>query len=197
MTNERGFTLVEVLAALVAGGLLLASISWTVGNLGREVQAPNQAHRIAQIEAITPTLVTLLEGAFPVEPDGSGSTGEASRLIARVSPPLTLGDVGPLELRLEIRRTANGEGLFLAFTSVDPATHLPDQVTRPHLLADGFRDIRFDYERHDEPGRKRLPRLITIRFADDKGSVVPIVVAPRLTSDGRCRFDPISMTCRA
>ena len=197
MSDERGFTLVEVLAALVAGGLLLASISWTVGSLGREVRTPDRAHNIVQIEAITPSLVTLLEGAFPVEPDGRGFTGGAGRLTARVSPPLALGPVGPLLLELEVRSTVKGEALFLSFTAEDAAIHLPDSVTRPQLLADGFREIRFDSVRQDEPGRKRLPRLITISFTDDKGVVVPIAVAPRLTSDGRCRFDPISMTCRA
>lgn len=194
--NDDGFTLVELLAALVAGSLLLAALSWVVSSLGRELHAPSRDAAVSTIAAITPALIGLLERAGLPDSEGNGFVGEADRLIAVVPPPDALGPVGPLTLTLVAERTRRGEGLAITLASVDPAVRLPTVVTGSRLLADGFAAIDFEYVRGHDDGPSRLPRLILIRFTDGRRAVRTIAIKPRITADGRCQFDLIALACR-
>jgi len=196
MTEENGFTLVELLAALVAGSLLLAAISWVVGSLGRELHARPRDAAVAALTTITPALTTMLERAGLPDKAGNGFTAERSRLTATVPPPDALEAVGPLTLTITAERTRRGEGLMMTLAAVDPMVHLPASVVGPRLLADGFTGIDFEYVHGDDAATPQLPRLILIRFTDAARAVRTIAVEPRINADGRCQFDLISLACR-
>ena len=197
MTDERGFTLVEVLAALVVGGLLIAELGWTMGGLGDELHARPKHPELAAVRVIAPPLSALLTGALPPTPGGAGFDGDRDYLKFHTAPPAALGAIGPMTAELRVRATATGRGLFLQLTPDMRGDHLPGAVTDERRLADGFAEIDFSYETRPRPNAATLPRLITISFTAKDGRTAKIVAAPRLTSDGNCRFDPISMACRA
>ena len=74
MTRPNGFTLVELLVAMVAGSLLLASLSWMLGNVSHSLKAPAKDRVAAQLSQIEPTLSQLISHIQP--PD-------------KVTPPVT------------------------------------------------------------------------------------------------------------
>lgn len=193
MTDERGFTLIELLVALVAGSLLLAALSWVVGSLGREARRPPH-DGVAALTTLQPILTGLLESASPPDKDG-GFEGSDDHLTAIVPPPQVLGPIGPVTLELAVVRTSKGQGLSFALAPVDARVVLPTVVAAPHLVADGFEKIAFDYIR-DDATPPRLPRLVVIAFTDTGHITRTIAIEPRITADGRCRFDPISLACR-
>lgn len=175
---------------MVAGSLLLASLSWTASSLARRLPAEQETQ--ADLGRLAPMITKLIEEAGPSRGrDQFG--GDAKSLSATVPPLMAVAGAGPLRLTLAVRPHEGGEALFASFAPTNPASLLPAEARGERLLASGFADIAFEYE---QGGKNALPRLITIRFTDESGGSRRISAAPRLNSDGRCRFDPISMTCR-
>jgi prepilin-type N-terminal cleavage/methylation domain-containing protein len=195
MTSDRGFTLVELLAAMVAGALLLASISWIVGRLGQELHDNGEHQLDAQIADIAPSLRTMLSQATPAGKEGSSFEGKLHGLSALVPSPMALGSVGPVTLDLDVRPTRRGQALFARVSPHGTAGNAPPSPDG-EMLVDGMDDIHFDYVARPANDPVGLPLLITIRFSKGADSAA-LAIAPRVTSDGRCHFDPISMTCRA
>jgi len=145
-------------------------------------------------EAVAPTLHRLIESAVPAD---EASPIEPDALALTVPPPQALGAIGPLKMNLMVRRSGKGQGLFVAFDSVEEKTDLPAVVRQRQLLVDGFSRISIDAEPSADGAPKRLPRLIRITFANAHEDPVVLTFRPRISASGACRFDPISMTCRA
>lgn len=195
MKEANGFTLVELLAAMVAGSFLLASLSWTVSTLARRLPVKADTIRDQQLEAVAPAIVQMLEQAAPPSGGKKSFSGDARGLSAIVPPPMSAAGSGPLRLSLRVGAAGGGEGLYAAFAPIDPAAPFPPEAAGERLLAGGFRSIGFEYVESRQP-QPRLPRLISLRFTSPDGDIRRITATPRLDSDGSCRFDPISMTCR-
>ena len=187
MSRTAGFTLVELLAAMTAGSLLLVSLSWAVAGLGRQLQQKPDV-RAAELQALAPLLSGLLVKALPT---GETFEGDENRLQALVDAPMAMAAGGAARLTLEVRPDREGEALWARF-----APEAGGSAAEKRLAA-GYRDIRIDYAGAAEPSAPaRLPRLIGFVFVDASGDERRISAAPRVDSDGRCRFDPISMVCR-
>jgi len=190
MNDQRGFTLVEVLAALVVGGLLLASLSWVLADLGKGLRATDRHDELAQLETIAPLLKTLLESALPSSQDEPQTT-TPDHVVLTIAPPQALAGAGPLRLDLTVDRTRAGVALVARFAAADGAP-LPQGFAARQVLATGFR--RIDIARSDTSAAYGT---MTLTFTPKAGDPVSIVAEPRLSSDANCRFDPISMSCRA
>jgi len=189
MSDRQGFTLVEVLAALVVGGLLLAVLGGVLSDLGRDLHANDHRKDLAQVETIAPMLKGLLESAIP-ETDSDSITPRHAAFT--VAPPQAFDGVGPLRLELDVMRDRTGDMLVASFKSPD-ATALPPALAERHVLAEGFR--RIELAKPDLGGGTVAP--VTVMFQPKTGDPVTIVAEPRLSSDANCHFDPISMSCRA
>lgn len=197
MKQEAGFTLIELLAAMIAGSILIVSLGWSVSLLARDLRPSDAARQDARIAALAPVLVSLLEQAHPPGRGGSGFSGAADRLSAVVSPPMAVAAAGPLRLGLSVAPAPEGGYALLArFDPVDRASSLPATFRRERSLLSGLRSIRFDYVLSKAAGPPRLPLLVTLTLVTKTGEERRISAAPRIDSDGRCRFDPISMACR-
>lgn len=189
MKGEQGFTLVEMLVALVAGGLLLASLGSLTGMLGSEVRRTARGDQFDQLAKIAPSLTLLLQS---VRPTGGTKTldADASHLTGEIDPPLARAGQGPMRLGLTVMRDRDGEALDLDLGNpADDAS-----ATDNRRLVHGFRKIDIDI-RQSDPGTG-VPSLITLGFTTQSGEDWDIVVEPRLNAIGGCRFDPISMSCR-
>lgn len=194
--NARGFTLVELLAAMAVGSLLLVSLSVATGSLGRETRSAVAHRDLAIVQAVGPMLTTLIESGQPPTAPRFAFIGVDRKLSLVVPPPAALGPIGPVRLTLDVEPGAKGEALRAAFSSDGEFGPLPGGAEQPVLLAEGFRSIRFSYEDEGRVAKERLPRLIVITFTSEDGAVRSLVAEPRINSDGACRYDPISMTCR-
>jgi len=193
----NGFTLIELLAAMVAGSLLLALLSWSVAGLARDLLADRQDRPMRMLYASAPTLTGLIGNALPVGADKGGFMVDRDRLVALVPPPQALGPAGPLRMTLSVRRDREGASLLVKFEPTLDWISLPEPATREQLLVSGFADIAFTSLPRDERSAVPTPRLVKIAFTDDDGVVWPIAIEPRVTLEGGCRFDPISLTCRS
>lgn len=197
MRREAGFTLVELLAAMVAGAMLLVSLSWTVSSLGRELGRSRAADSEGDAAATAALVVAMLEQAYPVGGDGSGFEGRPDGLTALVPPPMAAGEAGPMRLTLRTRSVADGAALFARIEPVQPGPAFPAALSGERRLLGGYRSIAFDYSAQPAGAPPRLPRLIALTLTAADGTVRRISAVPRIDSDGRCRFDPVSMACRS
>lgn len=195
MKHEQGFTLVEVLFALVAGSLLLVVLGWAIRGLEDQFRRHQAISDVEKVEAIASFLTTEVGRALPPA-TGAAFAGESSALALTVPPPRALGSVGPVRLALSVRDGKAGKALVARFAPVADGQALADAAQQPVILAEGFRDIRFDYLRRATDPPTALPRLITIQFTSQDGTVLPLGVEPKLTMAADCIFDPISQTCR-
>jgi prepilin-type N-terminal cleavage/methylation domain-containing protein len=192
MTDEQGFTLVELLAALVVGALLLVLLSDISASVGHGLHDPPARRNLQLLSSAAPTLRSFLERIQPPGRNGIGFVGSKSGLTAIISPPQALGAIGPLSLQLSVIQKPGGAALTLHLEPRETAS-LPPQLATGELLS-GFKSIRFSYV--PRARTVDVPKLIMIGLTDTQGGFHSIDVAPRLTSDGSCQFDPISMACR-
>ena len=195
-STEQGFTLVELLVALVAGSMLLASLSWTLTSLGRELRVSRLAETAARADAAAPVVAGLIEQMFPDAKDETAILAEPTRLAFATMPPAALGAVGPVRATFDIRGQADGQALYASFEPVDPAAPFPAAAREARPLVEGYKQIRFDYRLADPPDQGMPPRLVTLSLVDRNGRLTRVAATPRMNSSGDCRFDPISMTCR-
>lgn len=192
---EQGFTLVELLFALVAGSLLLVMLGWAVNGLAHQLRREATVTAAEKVDAITPFLESVVGHAIPPA-HGAVLAGTPDALALTVPPPRALVSVGPVRLLLSVVRTDDGAALVARFATDAPGQTLPPQATRSSVLASGFKAIRFDYLRRASDRADRLPRLITITFTAKDGVLLPIGLEPRLGMGADCVFDPISLACR-
>jgi prepilin-type N-terminal cleavage/methylation domain-containing protein len=193
---ERGFTLIELLVAMVAGSLLLASLSWTLSSLGRELAVSRQAEPRQRLAAAAPMLVNLIERIVPPATDQPALVVEPRRLVFSTMPPHALGATGPVRVILSVRADAGGDSMLARFEPAEAATGLPPAVRSDRPLLEHYRSIGFEYRMPAANEPLPLPRLVTIRLVDKEGRTTRIAAAPRITAGADCRFDPVSMTCR-
>lgn len=193
---EHGFTLVELLVAMVAGSMLLASLTWTLSTLGRELAASRQAEPRQRLAAAAPMLVNLIERTVPPASDQPAIVAEPRRLAFVTMPPAALGAVGPVRATLTVRGDAGGDSLHARFAPLEATAGFPAAALSDRPLLEKYRSIGFDYRLPAADDPRPLPRLVTIRLVDREGRSTSIAAAPRITAGGDCRFDPVSMTCR-
>jgi prepilin-type N-terminal cleavage/methylation domain-containing protein len=194
--KEAGFTLIELLAAMVAGSLLLVSLGWAVATLGERLVKARSDDEARAFHDAAALLVPLIEQASPRAQDGSGFRGTAQMLEVSVPPPMAAASAGQLRLRLRVVENSDGQSLMAQLVPTDPRSSLPIEAQEERRLLSGYRSFRFDYSPPPDGVPTGLPRLITLTALDAEGMVQRLSSAPRIHSDGRCRFDPGSLTCR-
>jgi prepilin-type N-terminal cleavage/methylation domain-containing protein len=194
--TRNGFTLIELLVAMVAGSMLLASLTWTLSSLGRELAASRQAEPRQRLAASAPMLVNLIEQIAAPASDQPATAAEPRRLSFVTTPPLALGSVGPVRATLSVRADADGDSLYARFAPLEAAAGFPAAALSDRPLLENYRSISFEYRMPAANDPRLLPRLVTIRLVDREGRSTRIAAAPRIAAGGDCRFDPVSMTCR-
>jgi prepilin-type N-terminal cleavage/methylation domain-containing protein len=193
---EHGFTLIELLVAMVAGSMLLASLSWTLSSLGRELAASRRAEPRQRLAASAPILVNLIEQIVPPAAGEPDIIAGPRRFVFVTMPPRALGAVGPVRATLSVRADADGDTLHARFEPAQATAGFPAAALSDRPLLEHYRSIGFEYRLPAANDPRPMPRLVTIRLVDDEGRTTRVAAAPRITAGGDCRFDPVSMTCR-
>jgi len=193
--REAGFTLVELLFALVAASMLLIGLSYALRGLEAQFRRSASAPPSAQLIAVQPFLAGMLAHATPLD-QGATLAGSPASLDITVPPPESFGFIGPLRLLLRVEQAKDGAALTARFEPSRPGQTLPPSAVAGRVLAHGFKAIRFAYLRRAGDPRERLPRLISILFVTADGTTLPLAFAPRLNMGAACVFDPISLACR-
>lgn len=213
--SARGFTLVEILVALVLLGLLAAMVT---GGLRFGIRAWESGERRADDLTTIQSVQALLDGmvtqAAPVPnldtdlPDFVGTPDE----LDFIGPlPAHLGMGGLFRIRLKSLASNRARDLAMWWIPHHPEI-TPDDFAdeTPTLLIGGAESIRFEYFGSDDPrtpGRwsdtwrdmPTLPQLVRIDVIfdrDDPRRWPQMVVAPRISLDTSCVRDPNQQYCR-
>jgi len=215
-TCEAGFSLVEVLVALVLLGLLsmalFSSVRFGVTAWQRGGERSDQIHTSMLVQDL---LRRLIGQAYPfLLSDGSGTghvdfAGSATSVDFLAPVPIALASGGRARFKLAIERHGEGSDLVLTSRPELAAADAPAELSRKTLLATiaaadfayfGAAGSRTVAEWHDRwSGELNLPALVRVRvrFARSDPRLWPdLTIAPRITADVSCEYDPLTKLCR-
>lgn len=204
MKRHRGFTLLELLVALSAAGLLWALLAMITGSTLGDSRKRILQYSASEERDIGIRMTTdLLSNAISPDPrDGSHRLiGSEADAVFIATPPQALADLGLIKVRLMNTQAPSGQWTLLADIR---SLHDPQRTHQTRLFS-GPAAARFGYV---GPARgaalqtqwndaTRLPARVQVAMAGD--TVAPpvlISVAPRRSMHGRCGFDSVSVSCR-
>ncbi|AKJ29727.1 PulJ/GspJ family protein [Caldimonas brevitalea] len=209
--RAAGFTLIEMLAAVAVGSLLVYLLSQT---LTLTQQGLSRATRLGdqrmQEETADRVLRGLLGQLLPASP-GRATTalhGSASFVEFSTLPPQSRWSDGVLQARLAVEPDGpSRHALVLTLTSPAAAPMPPARVERRVLLS-GLATARLTYY-YTDSGRDRLaatpidphrlPELVVADWTYSDGGARQggeIAVRPRVQAPGDCDLDMTTATCR-
>jgi general secretion pathway protein J len=214
--REAGFTLVEVLVALVLLGLLTTalffSVRFGVTAWQRGGERSDQIHTSMLVQDL---LRRLIGQAYPLMlADGTGSgrvdfAGSATSLDFLAPVPIALASGGRARFTLAIERRGGQSDLVLASRPELAAGDAPAELNRKTLLATleaaefayfGVAQSKSTTEWHERwSDEMSLPALVRVRvrFARSDPRLWPdLTIAPRITADVGCAYDPLTKLCR-
>ena len=213
--GEAGFTLVELLVGLALFSLLAILLFDNVG-FGLRAWQRGTAHAV-QFEGILVTqdlLRRLIGNLYPMLVT-EGSTqrldfeGSAQAINFLSNAPLVAAGGGRFRYRIFVERRQDRADLIMSATP-ELAGPTDSTMTRRTVLLSSIENAEFAYfgegisDRHmqwQDKWAQRVdgPSLLRIRvaFAAANGQLWPdLVIAPRITADVSCLYDPGTMRCR-
>jgi len=214
--GQSGFSLVEVLVALVLLGLLsmalFSSVRFGVTAWQRGSERSDQIHTSMLVQDL---LRRLIGQAYPLLlADGTGTgrvdfAGTAASLDFLAPVPIALASGGRARFKLAIERRGDSADLVLTSRPELAAADAPAELSRKTLLATvaaaefayfGATQSQTAAEWHDRwSGELNLPALVRVRvrFARSDARLWPdLTIAPRITADVSCEYDPLTKLCR-
>lgn len=188
MGREAGFTLVELLAAMVAAALLLTALGSITGGLSNAVERQGQARSSDRPGAMMTALV------LRARPSADGAIiATPQQLRFPISPPDAARDGQPLLADLSITPAARGSMLTIQLYDAQTALPLPGTQLRASNV-NGM--MRFDAAEDTTPDGTTRLTSVTLHLPLRDGGTLPIIASPRVTAAAGCVFDPISLECR-
>lgn len=211
-----GFTLVEVLVALVLLGLLSMALFFSVRfGVTAWQHGGERSDQIHTSMLVQDLLRRLIGQAYPfVFADGTGGghvdfSGTAISLDFLAPVPVALASGGRARFNLAIERHGERSDLVLTSRPELAAGNAPAETTRKTLLATietaafayfGVTKAQSAAQWHERwGGEMNLPALVRVRvrFAGNDPRLWPdLTIAPRITADVGCEYDPLTKLCR-
>jgi len=207
--RRAGFTLMEVLVVMTIMGLMMPLIYANVSTgVTAWVQGQTHVSHANNVQSIQMRLRQQLSQTYPkflASPDMAGHVdfnGTATSLQFISPMPEALGSGGWAKTTLLI--SLEGEGLQLTMAQrPELAWEDTPEASSIRLLgnikAASFSYFGSDNSWHDGwSNQKELPKLIRLRmeFANSKRVWPELVVAPQITVDAGCIYDPLTKYCR-
>ncbi|WP_026873684.1 prepilin-type N-terminal cleavage/methylation domain-containing protein [Inquilinus limosus] len=200
--RERGFTLVEVLVALVLAGLVVAAAVGLPNLFARFDQQSRQAAELRdRVAAAGRLLRALAEGAVPdLSREETAEPADAAGLtLLSWGPPILALD-RPTPLTLRVVQADGRAALRLSWT--DPGTG----TAREETVLDGARSIRLSYFatggnggswRSDWARPWALPAAVLLRIdAPELGPPIDLIARTRARLPEACLALPQEPACR-
>ncbi|GLQ48213.1 general secretion pathway protein GspJ [Dyella lipolytica] len=196
MKRAAGFTLLEVLAALVLLALLLLGVYSGVRSATHTVQAGTvKIEQLDEVRSAQQFLRRELAQALaqPMSRDDSGNniyfigSGSEMRFVAPL--PGYLGKMGPQLIRIKLIPGDKGERLEATLAVLPPDGSAPKPLGDPQVLVDGISGGGFSYRGVNQQGQptdwqsdwkdsNSMPNVVTIKLALENGREWPLLSAP-------------------
>jgi len=188
--NEKGFTLVETLAALVVGAMLLGSISWVISGLTRDLTVAEVSDQTREISQASVILNRILSSARFTDQDGNNLARSNNFLTFEMPAPDALRQSGYVRAALSSEQSAGGRALFVEF----PDTNFPKS-----RILDGVKSVSLEFvEKDDQSKPGSFLRKIKVSILVEAGNEPHLInIHPKIDSVGACIFDVISQRCRS
>lgn len=196
-SRTEGFTLLEVLAAMVLLSLLLLAVWSGIHSATMSVRSGQRF--VERTDAVRSTqdflrreLAQAVRQPWAANDDGKAIvfTGGPDKLQYVAPLPGYLGKLGPQLQTVELVPEKGGHGyrLQVSFSLLPPDGSKPKKLGKPQVLLTGIRDGRFDFRGYDRLRKPtdwmsrwedtdRTPALVRLDLKLDKGSW-PELVAP-------------------
>ena len=159
--RRNGFTLVELLVAMVAGALLLVGLGWAMAGTTQSWRRQAVVGEQARIVDAGVAFALFVEAAL--KPD---AVLEADRLVLTIPPPQALGPVGPVKLELA---TVARAGDTTVTARVIPEPQQVDRALPETVLLSGLRSARFEYGEVADAARPSLPERLRLSLSIVRG----------------------------
>jgi general secretion pathway protein J len=212
--SRAGFTLLELLVAMTVLGLLMALLS---ANMQTSTKAwlhsesrffdTNKIQHVQtflqkQISQIYPKFMSAVGSDARVDFDGRRDT------LQFLSPvPEALDNGGRAYTKLSV--VQSGNDVQLVMTQREELAWNESAKMPSNILIKGLKSAEFSYFGKDATqtlpswhdswlGKQELPKLIRVRakFDDGKRSWPELIVAPRISVDVGCVYDPLTKYCQ-
>lgn len=123
--QANGFTLVEVLAALFAGALLLTSIGWVISGLSRDLRISETNETSKEILFATLALDKIVAQSRFIDKENRHLSRSEDSINFRIFAREASGQKGYFPARLYVLESINGASLMFDYSGYDiPATQL-------------------------------------------------------------------------
>lgn len=188
--NEKGFTLIEVLVALVVGAMLLGSVSWIIASLAKDLKAAERIERPEALLQSTALLEKILsEGRF-IDQSGGAMQRSATNLDFAMRAPEALGQTGFVTAKLIARENASSASLVLQL----PGTDFPETTVLQNMESI---NLSYDVESGSQGPSPFIKKIAIIVKPTYQTEGLTINIRPHVDAIGACIFDPISQQCRS
>ncbi|MEZ5708568.1 MAG: prepilin-type N-terminal cleavage/methylation domain-containing protein [Blastomonas sp.] len=184
--NRNGFTLVEILVALLLASLLLVPLSWTLAQLSNDLKTERDHAESLQWLDDEQLLRTLLTDGLFRDADGQAYPSRPDRLIFRARSPMALGRPGFVSMELRSADDAQG-GMLIAFPGLERDLSATRIFGGSHSA-----NIKTVRDAQDDG----IVNRVDLELTDASGAHRTMTIVPRTTSRGSCVFDLVAMSCR-
>jgi prepilin-type N-terminal cleavage/methylation domain-containing protein len=175
--DSRGFTLVEMMVALLAASLLLIPLGWMVGQLGNRLDTAEETDKISFLDDKLLLQNLIWRARFTTEQN-----------VHITQNPMSLKFLGPLPQSAEtsglalwtLQNSENGLVLQNEQNQLPAIKVFPEmQITSVTFLGD-----------------KTYPKAIALMLLSAKGRTRELIFKPRITGDALCDYDLVTQSCR-
>lgn len=181
--HRNGFTLIEVLVAMLLSTMLLIPIGWAIGRLGQDLQQQGSATQDNYWAQDMHTLKTIIATATDIEAVKNTTHKNNNEVMVKlkIAMPQSMGSQHQQYFLLEaIGTKKNGKsGLSLH----------PENPQKQHL-AMGF------FHKAKQADIKEQQGKTALHITNAAGAQFTIDIEQKITNSGPCIFDRISMSCR-
>lgn len=184
---RNGFTLVETLVSIVAGGLLLGAISFVIAGLGDDLRESESLGE-SQLQPARSILETALSSARFADEKFEPLPRSADSLVFRMIAPAALRREGYVDAVLEVSERGEASSLVLRSraNAFPPVEILKDQ-----------QDLSFEFEDVPESNGEFVRAIAIVFRGQGDAKTNRIKISPKINGRGACVFDVISQRCRS
>ena len=191
--NETGFTLVELLMAMVASSLLLIMLGNVVKMLGHRLTVSSANRQHLSIERSASAFAMLVARTVPTDDPNAINIG-AKSVIFPVQPSQNDDRQSPVLVQLNVNGAAGGNQLVASL--VDPDSHQIIEGSQELLIATSKGELTLSAEEAVDAASDFRLTVIRVNWVDQRGRAHRWIAGPRINARPGCRFDPISLACR-